>query len=173
MKQITKQDVETSQANLKIAIDSLVTTTVEIDDDSRKRTHNYLQWLNTKTDLVVNEKTYTCNKINDVRRGSVVWVDFGFNIGTEFGGRHPAIVLRRTGQSIFVIPLSSQAPAEKKSYHVKIERVFGFKNMIRWANVLKIKDVSIQRVDFSSSIGNVKGSVLDEINNAIKVSHIY
>lgn len=27
-------------------------------------------------------------------RKAVVWVDFGYNIGTEFGGRHPAIILK-------------------------------------------------------------------------------
>ena len=27
-------------------------------------------------------------------RKTVIWVDFGYNIGTEFGGRHPAIILK-------------------------------------------------------------------------------
>lgn len=27
-----------------------------------------------------------------LKRGNVVWVDFGFNIGNEFGGMHPAII---------------------------------------------------------------------------------
>lgn len=26
-------------------------------------------------------------------RKAVIWVDFGYNIGTEFGGRHPAVIL--------------------------------------------------------------------------------
>ncbi|MEF9946672.1 MAG: hypothetical protein RR737_08825 [Lachnospiraceae bacterium] len=25
-------------------------------------------------------------------RGNVVWVEFGFNVGCEFGGKHPAII---------------------------------------------------------------------------------
>ncbi len=53
-------------------------------------------------------------------RGAVVWIEFGFNIGNEFGGRHPAIIMRKTG-----------------------------------------------------SIGNVKGEVLNEINNTLKKCHIF
>lgn len=33
-----------------------------------------------------------------LKRGNVVWVDFGFNIGNEFGGMHPAIILKNDGQ---------------------------------------------------------------------------
>ena len=29
-----------------------------------------------------------------LKRGNVVWIDFGFNIGNEFGGMHPAIILK-------------------------------------------------------------------------------
>ncbi len=43
-------------------------------------------------------------------RKAVVWVDFGFNIGTEFGGIHPAIILKNLKTSLIVIPLSSQTP---------------------------------------------------------------
>ncbi len=28
-----------------------------------------------------------------LKRGNVVWIDFGFNIGNEFGGMHPAVIL--------------------------------------------------------------------------------
>ena len=95
------------------------------------------------------------------------------NIGNEFGGRHPAIILRKTADSIFVVPLSSQKPDSPQKYHVKIEKVYGFKNMERWTNVLRLQNVSIQRIDMTASIGNVKGTVLDAINDALKISHIF
>lgn len=40
-------------------------------------------------------------------RKTVVWVDFGYNIGTEFGGRHPAIILKNLKDSLVVIPLKA------------------------------------------------------------------
>ena len=143
------------------------------NNDERKRTANYYQWISSKTQYVIDEPSYVCDKENELVRGSVVWIEFGFNIGNEFGGRHPAIILRKTGSSIFVLPLSSQEPDNKKDYNVKVEKVYGFKNMVRWINVLKLQNVSIQRVDTSASIGNVKGNVLNDINDALKKCHIF
>ena len=45
--------------------------------------------------------------------------------------------------------------------------------MERWTNVLRLQNVSIQRIDMTASIGNVKGTVLDAINDALKISHIF
>ena len=138
-----------------------------------KRSNNFAQWIEKKTDIIINESTYVCPDEEKLKRGVVVWIEFGFNIGNEFGGRHPAIILRKTGKSVFVVPLSSQKPDEPKKYHVKIDKVYGFKNMERWTNVLKLQNVSIQRIDMSASIGNVKGDVLNKINEALKESHIF
>lgn len=56
-------------------------------------------------------------------RKHVVWVDFGYNIGTEFSGRHPAIILKNLKDSLIVIPLSSQEP-KTMDYNVKVEKVY-------------------------------------------------
>ena len=45
--------------------------------------------------------------------------------------------------------------------------------MERWVNVLRVKQVSIQRIDFNSSIGNIKGYILDKISEAIKETYIF
>lgn len=174
LKVVSEKEVIDSKEALKCTLEQLYSKTDLEDIDDRKRTSNYYSWLNKKTTIIINEKNYVCDeKSNYIKRGSVVWIEFGFNIGNEFGGRHPAIVLRKTGNSIFVIPLSSKEPEEKKPYHVKIDKVYNFKNMVRWVNILKIQNVSLQRVDFDASIGNVKGKVLDSINDAIKISHIF
>ena len=63
------------------------------------------------------------NTENDLKRGNVVWIDFGFNIGNEFGGMHPAIILKNFDNEIFVLPISSKKPKEYKKleqdYHNK------------------------------------------------------
>ena len=173
MKIISRQDLNKSKETLQSIVDKMYLSTDMERDDARKRTHNYFQWLSTKTQYVMDEPSFVCDKEKELVRGAVVWIEFGFNIGNEFGGRHPAIILRKTGSSIFVVPLSSQEPDEKKDYHVKIEKVYGFKNMVRWTNVLKLQNVSIQRVDTTASIGNVKGYVLNDINNALTKCHIF
>lgn len=173
IKNITKEELETNKQTAVEQIDKLYSSTNLNDNEGRKRTNNYYQWVSKKTQYVIEEPAFVCDKEDKLTRGSVVWIEFGFNIGNEFGGRHPAVILRKTGSSIFVVPLSSQEPDEKKEYHVKIEKVYGFKSMVRWANVLKLQNVSIQRVDTTASIGNVKGQVLNDINNALKKCHIF
>lgn len=103
-------------------------------------------------------------------RKSVVWVDFGFNIGTEFGGRHPAIILKNLKDSLIVIPLSSQQP-KSMEYNVQVDKVYGFPPMSRWANVTRIAQVSLSRVHFEQ-IGDVKPSVVKDITDKLAVTGI-
>ncbi|MBR5598229.1 MAG: type II toxin-antitoxin system PemK/MazF family toxin [Lachnospiraceae bacterium] len=173
MKIISQEELEKSKGNLDAQIDKLYSSTNKESDDERKRTNNYLQWISTKTQYVMDEPSFVCDKEDKLKRGAVVWIEFGFNVGDEFGGRHPAVILRKTPTSVFVVPLSSQEPSVKKDYHVKVEKVYGFKNMVRWTNVLTLQNVSIQRIDTNASIGNVKGKVLNDINEALKKCHIF
>jgi len=97
-------------------------------------------------------------------RKSVVWVEFGVNIGAEFGGRHPAIILKNLDDSLIVVPLSSQCPDSDK-FTVKIDSIYGFPPLQRWANVTRIREVDISRVDFTCRIGNVNSKVMSDIVN--------
>lgn len=99
-------------------------------------------------------------------RKHVVWVDFGYNIGTEFGGRHPAIILKNLKDSLIVIPLSSQEP-KTMDYNVKVEKVYGYPLMPRWANVTRITQISLSRVHFEK-IGDVKPYILTQISEEMK-----
>ena len=55
------------------------------------------------------------------KRGNVIWLDFGFNIGNEFGGMHPAVILKNFDNDLFVVPISSKKPLDyvkkKKWYY--------------------------------------------------------
>lgn len=98
-------------------------------------------------------------------RKAVVWVDFGYNIGTEFGGRHPAIILKNLKNSLIVIPLSSQIP-KSMEYNVMVDKVYGFPEMPRWANVTRITQVSLSRIHFEK-FGDVKPAILKEIREKL------
>ena len=125
-----------------------------------------------------------------LKRGNVVWIDFGFNIGNEFGGMHPAIILKNFDIEIFVLPISSKKPKEYKKleqdYHnkkitleecikkkgqiteiVQIDNIYRFKDMIRWTNITRMKKVSILRLNFNGTIGKVDGKYLSTINEKI------
>ena len=137
---------------------------------------DYLAWVQQKTNMIINEKKFSIPDGTHIKRGDVYWIEFGFNIDEEFGGRHPGIVLRRGGNTAIVLPLSTQDPTndqKKSGIYVEIKKVWGFKNMTRWVNVLNSTPISIQRFDFASNKGNVKGPDLDAINEAIEKSGLW
>ena len=132
----------------------------------------FLKWLERKTKIIDSENSFSIPTGVSLKRGDVVWVEFGFNIGDEFGGKHPAITMRVSGRKIFVIPVSSQTPKVKSENYVKVDRIYDFPYKTRWVNVLNLTGVSIQRVDFDSKIGRVNVSILDKIGKSIQKAGI-
>lgn len=125
-----------------------------------------------------------------LKRGNVVWIDFGFNVGNEFGGMHPAIILKNFEKDLFVLPISSKKPLEflkienefndgkiteeecKKRKEniteiIQLDKIYGFKNITRWSNITRMKKISILRLNFSGSIGSVDGHYLNLISQNI------
>ena len=125
-----------------------------------------------------------------LKRGNVVWIDFGFNIGNEFGGMHPAIILKNFDKELFVLPISSKKPLEysiiEKKFEdgtitkeeckkqkeqiteiIQLDNIIGFKEMVRWANNTRMKKVSILRLNFSGTIGRVDGEYIGIISKKI------
>ena len=124
------------------------------------------------------------------RRGNVVWIDFGFNIGNEFGGMHPAIILKNFDKDLFVLPVSSKKPIEyeridnelkdnklsedenkkkkdKITEIIELENLVGFKEMTRCANITRIRKVSLLRLNFSGTIGRIDGKYMNTISKKI------
>lgn len=125
-----------------------------------------------------------------LKRGNVVWVDFGFNIGNEFGGMHPAVILKNFDNELFVVPISSKRPKEyikieqdlekgliteeesksrkeKLNSILQIDSIYRFKEMPRWADITRIKKVSILRLNYSGTIGKISGSYINSLSDKI------
>lgn len=164
--------IEKAYDDLVCTLRKFTNNTDRSDPKDVKRTVNYLKWIKTKTDIIFNEKSYVIPDEfkEQLKRGKVVWVDFGFNIDEEFGGRHPAVILKLFGNSMYCIPIDSgHIPDDKKdkNYAIDIPFIFDMPRMPRWCNVLRMRAVSCQRIDFSSPIGRIKGDKLDVINKAL------
>lgn len=147
--------------------------TVRTETESLKRTTNYLKWCSLKTNIIDNEHNFTLTdeQENLIKRGKVIWVNFGFNIGSEFGGHHPAVIIRKMGKGVYVIPLDSgKIPDEKKDkdYYIPIPYVYGFPKMPRHCNIYKMVCIDPRRFDFNGTYGNVHGKIMDKISNALK-----
>lgn len=71
-----------------------------------------LFWLNTwSNNYLLNEQSFNYNELIAYKRGMVVKADFGFNVGSEQGGLHYALVIEnnndKSNKTVMVIPLGS------------------------------------------------------------------
>lgn len=82
--------------------------------NSRKFKFKYLDdWLYTKSTLFKNELNYNKKKFYKFYpRGTIVYVKFGVNVGSEFSGNHFCVVLNKNdnkrSELITVVPLTSK-----------------------------------------------------------------
>lgn len=126
------------------------------------------------TKYIRNSQPIDINDSNDLLhnlvflRGNVVWVEFGFNVGCEFGGKHPAIILKNLGEALIVAPLTSGTLSNPKPTEVIIDMVFNLPKRERYTNITRITPISIYRVDLNSPMGSIRSAKMGEIFNAIK-----
>lgn len=136
--------------------------------DKKDSFNNKLKYVLDKKKDISNAEVFKLVNLLVIKRSVVVWVEFGFNVGKEFGGKHPALILKCVGAVVIVAPLSSKTPKKINGYYVKVNNVMRFsKKKTRWININRIIPVSINRIDFNSVIGSVRGEVLDNISEAI------
>ena len=159
----------------------------QIIDNNYIRQKNYYVFNNTNISY---EDTMLITKKAVLKRGNVVWIDFGFNIGNEFGGMHPAVILKNFDKDLFVLPVSSKKPIEYEKLEkiladgkisekecearknkiteiVQLNDISGFKKMMRWANITRIRKVSLLRLNFSGTIGRIDGEYINTISSKI------
>lgn len=135
--------------------------------DEVKRYKLFVNWIETLVAFF--KKESLPRPLLDYRRGQVIWVDFGFNVGHEFGGDHPAIVLvdaSPKNPKVLVLPLTSKQPKKQFAHHVHVGKVHGLKPD-HWATVYEIRSVDKLRTRVDTHASPVPGAVLDLISNAI------
>lgn len=68
-------------------------------------------WVETYSDYIRKERDFEPKNLKSYKRGDIVKVNFGFNIGSEYGGLHYAVVINnnnaRNSPVVTVIPLTS------------------------------------------------------------------
>lgn len=172
--------LETKLNDAKKSLDVFYQDRKDQDEDTRNKTNAYLGWVNKKTTYIKNEKSYVVknekNKFNKIvpiiTRGKAFWIHFGFNIGQEFGGHHPGIVLKTGGQTAIVVPLSTQEPTPYQKTlvnYVEVESIpsFPILGYSRWINLLNTMPISFQRFDDDGKVGKVPGPIMSTISIAM------
>lgn len=76
-----------------------------------KRADKIDQWIEKWTKYLKLEERFNPRSLPAFKRGSIVYVDLGFNVGSEYGGVHYAIVLNkkdsRNNHLLHILPLTS------------------------------------------------------------------
>ncbi len=82
-----------------------------MNDEENKRSDKIAQWIENWVKYLKIEQVFNPRSIKALKRGSIVYADFGFNVGREYGGLHYAIVLNkkdaRSNHLLHVLPLTS------------------------------------------------------------------
>lgn len=142
-----------------------------VEEMKIKKGEIYIEWLRHHADFLVREPKFDPKKMRSYTRGEVIFVNFGFNVGSEIGGNHYALVTtnsKSTNPVVNVIPLGSleegqtekdlhkkevyigviQGLNDKKSYAIPnqlrpISKMRIIKPKKTKDNVIKIKDPAI------------------------------
>ena len=81
------------------------------NQDSLKKVDLLSYWIEEYASYIQYEKTFDYKRLKSYKRGDIIKVNFGFNVGSEYGGLHYAIVLNnnnaRNSPVVTVIPLTS------------------------------------------------------------------
>ena len=103
---------------------------------------------------------------------------------------HPAVILKNFDNELFVVPISSKKPKEylkieqdlqdgliteeecqkrkeKINSILQIDSIYRFKEMIRWADITRIKKVSLLRFNYSGTIGKISGKYINSLSSKI------
>ncbi|MCM1308418.1 MAG: type II toxin-antitoxin system PemK/MazF family toxin [Butyrivibrio sp.] len=68
-------------------------------------------WIDEYSDYIQNETVFKPAKLKSYKRGDIIKLNFGFNVGAEYGGLHYAIVINNNNHHnspvVTVIPLTS------------------------------------------------------------------
>lgn len=146
-----------------------------------------LDWMVDYITLQQDIKSFYVDDVPDLKRGQVILVKFGKNIGKEFKGKHPGLVLRDCKKGIdqvMVLPLTSKKPKkfnpEKPGIYLEIPKTPGLKGFVNpldeedpdtgkhWANILSIRNISRQRILYPPEPVTMNGPVLNKVSGAIR-----
>lgn len=149
-------------SNFSAYLDTLIESSDTVDV---KRVDLISYWLKDFQQYLIQEKTFDASKIKSYKRGDVVKVNLGFNVGSEQGGLRYAIILdkdnKHNAKTVTVIPLASQKEGKlvnERDIHLGTELY----------NRLKAKYDSIKE-DLNTQRANVEAELkrLKDYRNAI------
>lgn len=122
MKNYNKEDVIISKKEAIKSLNKLLEYHINANDPTGKHLKKasiLSKWISQYTNYISFEEKFSPKKLISYKRGDIIFANFGFNVGAEFGGEHYAVVIdkenARNSSTVTVIPLSSYK--EEKELH--------------------------------------------------------
>lgn len=152
------------------------------NEKNLKNSKNRLEWLVNYINITNNKYYLHKDKLPDLKRGNIILVELGFNLGKEFGGRHYCIVLRDSSiknERVLILPITTQKPSDYEKYkttlYIEFESLPGMgrtkdnsndEGSKRWCNILNIRSISKSRIIYpvDRGIPTIRDSQLKEIS---------
>lgn len=107
----TNQEIAIYTATVIQELEDYLHHLQRMNDEENKRSDKIAQWIENWVKYLKIEQVFNPRSIKALKRGSIVYADFGFNVGREYGGLHYAIVLNkkdaRSNHLLHVLPLTS------------------------------------------------------------------
>ena len=107
----TNEEIAVYTATIIQELEDYLHLLQRMDNEGNKRSDKIAQWIENWVKYLKIEQVFNPRSIQALKRGSIVYADFGFNVGREYGGLHYAIVLNKTDSRsnhlLHVLPLTS------------------------------------------------------------------
>lgn len=107
----TNEEIAVYTATIIQELEDYLHLLQRMDDEGNKRSDKIAQWIENWVKYLKIEQVFNPRSIQALKRGSIVYADFGFNVGREYGGLHYAIVLNkidaRSNHLLHVLTLTS------------------------------------------------------------------
>ncbi|MCL0312844.1 type II toxin-antitoxin system PemK/MazF family toxin [Apilactobacillus sp. TMW 2.2459] len=104
-------NIDRLKKNSKLALENYIK--VMSNNPTNKKYRHLPDWVLGKSKYLLNDKKSYSSHRKVFKRGSLVFVDFGVNVGTELSGSHFAIILNkddhRKNDKLTVLPLTSHS----------------------------------------------------------------
>ncbi len=132
------------------------------------------EWLDKESKIFESELSSKPRTYKKLKRGQIIKVDFGINIGSELCYTHFAIVLNKNdsiySDNVTVIPITSKRGNNRIALGKILHNVYPNSlkyNLNCYANVTQIKSISKSRIFQNNKNYVCINDILDKIDNAI------
>lgn len=176
-KELKKDDVIKHKKNAIKSLNHVFEAFINNPDSKTylKKTDILSYWIEDYSNYLLQEKSFDYTKVLNFKRGDVVKINLGFNVGSEQGGLHFGIVLdndnKKSSKVVTILPLSSGTEEETYERDVYLGNELYLKMLSKYNDLessIKQEIQSIKNKIDTHLTSEVDDDLIDELNERVK-----